>query len=99
MNITQFSIEEIKDPTGILEGKRYELLLDVEVDEVDELFTENGLELRVLLAVKEDHYRIVQHFFHDRVTSELLEFALEEDEEAEVLQYCIDVMTEDVSEI
>ena len=30
------SIEEIKDPTNIIEGKRYEFLLDVEVDVYDD---------------------------------------------------------------
>ena len=37
MEITAYSVEEIKDPTNIIEGKRYEFLLDVEVDEEDHL--------------------------------------------------------------
>jgi len=29
MEITQFSMEEILDPTNIIEGKRYEFILDI----------------------------------------------------------------------
>ena len=45
MEITAFSVEEIKDPTNIIEGKRYEFLLDVEVDEEDELYSAAGIEI------------------------------------------------------
>ncbi|MFC4410376.1 DUF6509 family protein [Chungangia koreensis] len=89
MEITSYTVEEIKDPTGIIEGKRYEFLLDIEVEEDDELFRENGLELRVILSSSESSDRIVQHFFIDKRTQEVLEFAMDEDEEAEVLEFCI----------
>ena len=37
MNIIDFTMEELIDPTGIIEGKTgYEFLLDIEVDEEDE---------------------------------------------------------------
>ena len=88
MEITSYTVEEIKDPTGIIEGKRYEFLLDIEVDEEDELYTENGLELRVILSSNEQGERIVQHFFINKQTQEVLEFAMDEDEEAEVLEFC-----------
>lgn len=88
MEITNYSISQIKDPTGIIEGERYEFLLDVEVDEDDELYTEGGLELRVILAVEGEETRIAFYNFIDKLSRNALEFALEEDEEAEVLAYC-----------
>ena len=39
MNITEYTVEQIKDPTGILAGRRYEFLLNIEVPEEDELYT------------------------------------------------------------
>ncbi|MCP2035732.1 hypothetical protein L1279_002746 [Planomicrobium sp. HSC-17F08] len=90
MEITNFGFNQLKDPTGIIEGERYEFLLDVEVEEDDELFTEGGLELRVILAVEEDGARIAHYNFADKLSREVLEFGLEEDEEAEVLAFCKD---------
>lgn len=88
MDITNYSFFAIKDPTGIMVGDRYEFLLDVEVDEEDELYTAGGLELRVILAVDGNDARIVHYNFADKLSHEILEFGLEEDEEQEVLAYC-----------
>lgn len=88
MNITQFSVEEILDPTNIIEGKRYEFLLDVEVDEEDELYSAAGLEIRVIAGVIEDNIRIVNYFITDKANNEFVDFALEEDEEAMILAFC-----------
>lgn len=88
MEITNYSISQLKDPTGIITGERYEFLLDVEVDEEDELYTEGGLELRVIIAVEDTDARIAFYNFIDKLSRTALEFALEEDEEAEVLAYC-----------
>lgn len=88
MNITQFSVEEILDPTNIIEGKRYELLLDVEVDEEDELYSEAGIEIRVIAGVLNEEVRIVSYFILDKANDEYLDFALEEDEEAMILAFC-----------
>ncbi|MFD1864372.1 DUF6509 family protein [Planococcus chinensis] len=88
MDITNYSFFAIKDPTGIMVGDRYEFLLDVEVDEEDELYTSGGLELRVILAVDENGARIAHYNFADKLSNEILEFGLEEDEEEEVLAYC-----------
>ena len=38
MNITEYTVEEIIDPTGILTGNRYEFMLNIEVPEDDELY-------------------------------------------------------------
>lgn len=88
MEITQFSIEEIKDPTNIIEGKRYEFLLDIEVDEEDELYSESGIEIRVLIADKGGDISIVNYFIIDKAENKYLDFALEEDEEEMILTFC-----------
>ena len=88
MDITQFSIEEILDPTNIIEGKRYEFLLDVEVDEEDELYSPAGLEIRVIVGVIEENVRIMNYFILDKADEKYLDFALEEDEEAMILAFC-----------
>ena len=50
VNITEYTVELIKDPTGILTGNRYEFFLNISVPEDDELYHENGLQLKVLLC-------------------------------------------------
>jgi hypothetical protein len=88
MNITQFSIEEILDPTNIIEGKRYEFLIDVEVDEEDELYSPAGIEIRAIVGVIEDNVRIMNYFLMDKANNEYFDFALEEEEEAMILAFC-----------
>lgn len=88
MNITQFSIEEIQDPTNIIVGKRYEFLLDVEVDEDDELYSEAGIEVRVLIGKDDEGVRVLNYFILDKKDNEYLDFALEDDEEAMILAFC-----------
>ena len=88
MEITAYSVEEIKDPTNIIEGKRYEFLLDVEVDEEDELYTEGGIEIRALIGENAGEVRLLNYFLKERLSEELLDFALEEDEEQMILEFC-----------
>ena len=88
MNITQYSVDEILDPTNIIEGKRFEFLLDIEVDEDDELYSEAGLEIRAIVGLINEEVRIMNYFIIDKSNNESLEFALEEDEEAMVLAIC-----------
>lgn len=89
MEITQFSLEEIKDPTNIIEGRRFEFLLDVEVDEEDELYSESGIEVRVLIGQKsEGETYLLNYFIKDKGKNDYLDFALEEDEEAIILEFC-----------
>jgi len=87
MNITQYSIEEIKDPTNIIEGKRFEVLLDVEIDEEDELYSEAGIEIRAIVAQKDDEIRIINYFIIDKKDNEYLDFALEDEEEEMILSF------------
>ena len=87
MEITAFSIEEFKDPTIIIEGKRYEFLIDVEVDEEDELYSAAGIEIRVIAGQKDEEVRVLNYFLTDKADNKMLDFALEEEEEAMILQF------------
>lgn len=88
MNITEYTVEEIKDPTGILSGRRFEFLLNIEVPEDDELNNENGIQLKVLYLVDENQQRILNYHFYDSLENKYLEFGLEEDEEKLVTEFC-----------
>lgn len=87
MNILAYMMDEIKDPTNILEGQRFEFLLDIEVDEEDELYTEGGIDLRVIVSKNDDDIKIANYFFIQKSDQKVLEFGLEDDEEAEVLAF------------
>jgi hypothetical protein len=87
MEITAYSVEEIKDPTNIIEGKRYEYLLDIEVDEEDELYTEGGIEIRAIIGELNGEVRLMNYFLLDKTNNEHLDFALEDDEEAMIIDF------------
>ncbi|OEC03418.1 hypothetical protein GY31_02315 [Lysinibacillus sphaericus] len=93
MDITQFSMEEILDPTNIIEGKRFEFILDVDIDEEDELYHEAGIEIRVLIGEKEGAPFILNYFIMEKAKGEYLDFALEEDELEEILTFCKEEIT------
>ena len=86
MEIISHLVNKINDPTGIIVGDRYEFLLDIKVEEDDELYTEGGLELRVIFASDENGERVVQYYFTEKASRDALDFALEDDEEAEILK-------------
>ncbi|MEG9297750.1 DUF6509 family protein [Mangrovibacillus sp. Mu-81] len=88
MIITSHTVEELKDPTGILSGNRYEVLLSIEVPEEDELYSENGLYIKAIYVQDQSDSRVVQHQIIERNTESILDFELEEDEESLILQYC-----------
>ncbi len=88
MNITGYTVEELHDPTGILDGIRYEFFLQIEVPEDDELFTENGLVLRVIFADVNQTQSILHYEFMEKNSNAILDFALEEDEEKLVFEFC-----------
>lgn len=86
--ITGYSVEWIKDPFGIIPGKRYEFLLDIQVDEEDEMHTAAGLALRVIYRVEEAGQSIVKYEFMELGTGRYLDFEMETDEEAMVAAFC-----------
>ncbi|MEQ6375961.1 DUF6509 family protein [Bacillaceae bacterium S4-13-58] len=94
MEVKSYSVEKWNDPTGIIEGDRYEFLLEVEVEEDDELYSEEGLSLKVILAIYGEDVRIVNYQFYEATSNKPLDFALEEDEEEEILSFCKDHIKE-----
>ncbi len=88
MNITEYIVEEIIDPTGLIEGKRFEFRLFVMLDEEDELYTEGGIGIRTILAVGDGEERIAVAHFFNRATDEVYDFELEEEELNMLLQFC-----------
>ncbi|BCB03830.1 DUF6509 family protein [Bacillus sp. KH172YL63] len=88
MNITHHQVEELKDPTGILSGDRYEVIFDIEVPEDDELYSEQGIYIKAIFVRDESGERLVQSTIIERNTEEFLDFELEEEEENLLLSYC-----------
>ncbi|QAY65972.1 DUF6509 family protein [Paenibacillus protaetiae] len=80
MKITEYSVEPIKDPFGILEGARYEFIIIIDVDEDDELYSDNGLYVRAIYSVAGNKSGLVKYELHERGTDAYLDFDLEDDE-------------------
>ncbi|MBN6885716.1 DUF6509 family protein [Cytobacillus horneckiae] len=95
LNISSFTIEEIKDPTGILTGKRYEYFLDIDVDEEDELYSDQGIRLRVLYYKGTEDEKILNYYFQENNTDKIFDFALDEEEEIVVTKFCKEHLDED----
>ncbi|MEF3301976.1 DUF6509 family protein [Paenibacillus sp. GYB003] len=87
-DITAYTVERIKDQFGILSGNRYEFMLEVEVDEEDELHSDNGLLVRVVFKEEEGRTGIVKYELLERTTHRYLEFELEPDELEAVESFC-----------
>ncbi len=88
MNITEYTVEKIQDPTGILSGDRYEFFLNLEEDEDDELFENGAVQLKVLFFVDETEMKVLNYDFYNSSQDKYLEFALEDDELQEVSVFC-----------
>ncbi|MDQ0060043.1 DUF6509 family protein [Paenibacillus harenae] len=86
--VTEYSVEVMKDPFGILTGQRYEFMLDLDIDEEDELYSQEGISLRVIYVVDGEQSRIAKYEFLTRSSNSYVDFELEEDEHAWVLAYC-----------
>jgi hypothetical protein len=90
LTIAEYSVELIKDPFGILTGKRYEFIMDLEVAEDDELYSESGLFIRTLFLVEESQSRIIKYEIFEKNTEKYLDFDLEDDEIDVVAAFCND---------
>ncbi|GIO31614.1 MULTISPECIES: DUF6509 family protein [Paenibacillus] len=88
LTITEYEVEHIKDPFRILEGKRYEYKLDVEVPEDDELYSENGLYVRAIYNEREEGGRLVKYDLYEKSTDRYLDFDLEDDEVRMIEAFC-----------
>jgi hypothetical protein len=94
VEITEYRIEKLTDPFGILEGDRFELFLDIEVPEDDELYTDKGIYLKALYVSNDQSLRMIKYELHERATDTILEFELDEEELAIVEQFCKDRLNE-----
>jgi hypothetical protein len=88
MEIIGHTIEKLEDPFGLLSGERYEIFLDLDIDEEDELFSEKGLGLKIIYVINENDSKILQYHFFEKGTEKVLDFALEDDEEELINTFC-----------
>ncbi|KAB7673065.1 DUF6509 family protein [Bacillus sp. B1-b2] len=88
MNITEYTVEQIKDPTGILQGDRFEFFLTIEWDEEDELAAEENLQLKVLFYIDEKESKILDYHFYNSLDNKYLDFGLEDEELLELNTFC-----------
>jgi hypothetical protein len=88
MNITGHTVEKLEDPFGLLTGDRYEFFLDIDVDEDDELYSEKGIGLKIIYVIDDNGSKISHYHFFEKSSEKVLDFALEEDEEDLVKNYC-----------
>jgi len=94
ITITEYSVEKLKDPFGILTGERFEYVLDIEVPEDDELYTEGGLSIRLIYVVDGEEQTIKQYNIIAKANEEVLDFDLEEEELHMLLTFCKEHMVE-----
>lgn len=88
MEINEYIVEQLVDPTGLIPGERYEFRLYITLEEDDELYTEGGIGVRTIFAVDEQGERVVVAHFFERETDAFIDFDLEEDELLEVEKFC-----------
>ncbi|MEK4159182.1 DUF6509 family protein [Paenibacillus odorifer] len=88
LTFTGYNVENVKDPFGILTGKRYEFVVQLDVPEDDELYVENGVSARAIIKVDEDQVSIVSYDLQETTSGQLLDFDMEEDEEEALLLFC-----------
>lgn len=88
LDITAYSVEFVKDPFGILEGKRYEFILDIDLDEEDELYSPHGLYIRAIYSEAPDRSGLVKYDLYERTTDRYLDYDLEEEEAEALERFC-----------
>ncbi|MBP1904032.1 hypothetical protein J2Z32_000649 [Paenibacillus turicensis] len=93
LTITEYSVELVKDPFGILTGERYEFLLDIAVDEEDELYSEQGVYIRAIYGITPEQEGIIKYELYERNSRKYLDFELEDDELAELEVFCKNHLT------
>jgi len=94
LTITEYSVELVKDPFGILSGQRYEFLLQLAVPEDDELYSENGLYAKIVYRVDENRTGIVTCDLYERTTDKYVGFDIEEEERAALAAFCAEHLPE-----
>lgn len=89
ITITNYTVEKLEDPFGILTGDRYEFFLHIEVSEDDELYSEKGLTIKVLYIVDQDNTRMSHYHIIEKGAEKVLDFELEDDEVKTIQEFCI----------
>lgn len=84
----KYSAEYVKDPFGILSGKRYEFLIYLDISEEDEMYSEQGVQVRALVKSDETGITVLSYDLIESGTGRILDFDLEEDEEAALEVFC-----------
>ncbi|WP_379137473.1 DUF6509 family protein [Paenibacillus sp. sgz500958] len=92
---TAYTVDLVKDPFGILSGKRYEFVIELDVPEDDELYEENGISARVVVKLEDGQTTMITYDLLERTTNRILDFDLEEDEEEALLLFCKEHLTEE----
>ncbi|MCG7346067.1 DUF6509 family protein [Sporosarcina sp. ACRSL] len=95
LEIIEYSMIELIDPTGILTGIRYEFRIYVKFDEEDELYNEKGTGIRVIYAVDEGEGKLASYHLFDRATEQVLDFDLEDNEIAQLAAFCEEHLEEE----
>jgi hypothetical protein len=88
LTITEYRVEMVKDPFKILSGKRYEFQLDLAIEEDDELYTENGIYVKVIYKVDEEQGSILNYDLIEKTTGKYLDLDMEAEEEEELAAFC-----------
>ncbi|WP_342563539.1 DUF6509 family protein [Paenibacillus sp. FSL R7-0345] len=88
LTFTSYTVEDVKDPFGILSGKRYEFMINLDIPEEDELYEESGVSVRAIVKAEAGEAVLVTYDLLETTTGRLLEFDLEDEEEAELAQFC-----------
>lgn len=88
LTFTSYTVEDVKDPFGILSGKRYEFMINLDIPEEDELYEESGVSVRAIVKAEAGEAVLVTYDLLETTTGKLLEFDLEDEEEAELAQFC-----------
>lgn len=84
----EYSAELVKDPFGILTGERYEFMIGLELPEEDELYSDNGVSVRALVRVDGGESKLISYDLLETTTLKMLDYDLEDDEEAQLADFC-----------
>ncbi|MFC4598285.1 DUF6509 family protein [Cohnella hongkongensis] len=86
--VTEYSVELVKDPFRILSGKRYEFVIELDLDEEDELYSPGGIEIKAVYKVDEEQAAVVSYGLYEKSTGRYLDAELEDEEEAALADFC-----------
>ncbi|MBY9077873.1 pullulanase [Paenibacillus sp. HN-1] len=93
--ISEYSVDKIRDPFGIISGTRYEFMIKLDVPEDDELYSENGVSVRAVVKKEGGTVSVVTYDVMETTTQKLMDFDLEDDEEEELAAFCREHLPEE----